>query len=282
MKRPLGYEPDCTCVACVNFTKQIQRDVAEGGIAIVGLDFVDIGEGVTAERIDPRTLRRLAESKVAPVGTNAMSEGGAFPSDGASFTIRADELGSSRKLREYTSAERNEIPLHTVLAEYFPDAFAALARHAKKANVKHNGPDAPMAWSREKSTDHLNKAVRHLTTPDAVDPDTGEIELVGALWRCAAALQLREEKRLVSEGIRPLSGIVPEKTGEKPVCPPAEPENPWRVWNTSWRLKPVGRVEVQFRSGFYRTGDASNFNWGELGNATITGWRPLWEGKRAA
>lgn len=113
-----------------------------------------------------------------------------------------------KKLRDYTSAERNEIPLHTVLAEYFPDAFAALARHAKKANVKHNGPDAPMAWAREKSTDHLNKAVRHLTTPDNIDPDTGEIELVGALWRVAAALQLREEKRLIALDIRPLSGVV--------------------------------------------------------------------------
>ncbi len=110
-------------------------------------------------------------------------------------------------LRDYTSEERNAIPLHTVLAEYFPDAFAALARHAKKANAKHNGPDAPMAWAREKSTDHLNKAVRHLTTPDAIDPDTGEIELIGAMWRCAAAAQLREEKRLVAAGIRPLSGV---------------------------------------------------------------------------
>lgn len=111
------------------------------------------------------------------------------------------------KLRGYTSAERKDMPVQTIIAEYFPDAIAALARHSKKANVKHNGPEAPMKWSREKSTDHLNCAGRHLMTPDAIDPDTGEIELVGAFWRCAAALQLREEARLRAAGIMPLSGV---------------------------------------------------------------------------
>jgi len=109
-------------------------------------------------------------------------------------------------LRGYTSAERKEIPMQEVLAEYFPDAFAAVSRHSKKANDKHN-PGEPMHWARNKSTDHLNCAVRHLATPDAIDPDTGEIELVGATWRCLAALQLREEKRLIAAGIRPLSGV---------------------------------------------------------------------------
>lgn len=111
-------------------------------------------------------------------------------------------------MRPYNSAERKDMPMHDIVANYFPDAIAAISRHSKKANVKHNGPDAPMKWSREKSTDHLNCAVRHLATPDAIDPDTGEIELVGAAWRCLAALQLREEKRLVAAGIIPLSGVV--------------------------------------------------------------------------
>lgn len=111
------------------------------------------------------------------------------------------------KLRGYTSAERKEMPVHTLASEYFPDALAAVARHSLKANVKHNGPGAPMQWARKKSTDHLNCAVRHLMTPDAIDPDTQEIELVGAAWRCLAALQLREEARLAKAGIMPLSGV---------------------------------------------------------------------------
>lgn len=118
------------------------------------------------------------------------------------------DLPVGYKLRGYTSAERKEMPIQTVAAEYFPDALAAVARHSKKANVKHNGPDAPMHWARKKSTDHLNCAMRHLMTPDAIDPDTQEIELVGAAWRCLAALQLREEARLAKAGIMPLSGVV--------------------------------------------------------------------------
>jgi hypothetical protein len=110
-------------------------------------------------------------------------------------------------LRDYTSAERKEMPVQTVMAEYFPDALAAVARQSKKASGKHN-PGEPMHWARNKSTDHLNCAARHLMTPDSVDPDTKEIELVGAAWRCLAALQLREEKRLVAAGIKPLSGVI--------------------------------------------------------------------------
>lgn len=114
------------------------------------------------------------------------------------------------KLREYTSAERKEMPVHDVVAYYFPDAVAAVARHSKKANDKHN-PGEVLYWAREKSKDHLNCAQRHLLTPDVLDADTGEIELVGAAWRCLAALQLREEKRLVALGIKPLSGIIPKE-----------------------------------------------------------------------
>ena len=110
------------------------------------------------------------------------------------------------QLRDYTSAERKAMPVQILLAEYFPDAIAAVARHSKKANEKHN-PGEPMHWARGKSTDHLDCAVRHLMTPDRVDADTGEIELVGAAWRCLAALQLREEDRLRAVGIRPLSGV---------------------------------------------------------------------------
>lgn len=114
--------------------------------------------------------------------------------------------GDHVELRSYTSAERKEAPVWSILSQYFPDAFFALARHSKKANDKHN-PGEPLHWARDKSKDHLECAARHLMTPDEIDADTGEIELVGALWRCAAALQLREEKRLIAAGIKPLSGV---------------------------------------------------------------------------
>lgn len=109
-------------------------------------------------------------------------------------------------LRSYTSAERKEAPVQTIMAEYFPDALMALARHSKKANDKHN-PGEPVHWARGKSNDHLNCAGRHILTPDALDPDTGETEAVCLLWRAAAYVQLQEEKRLRAAGIMPLSGV---------------------------------------------------------------------------
>jgi hypothetical protein len=117
-----------------------------------------------------------------------------------------DHVTEAPKLRPYTGAERKEMPMHAVIAYYFPDAIAAIARHSKKSNDKHN-PGEPVHWARHKSTDHLECAQRHLATPDTIDGDTGEIELVGCAWRVLAALQLREEKRLKEAGIMPLSGI---------------------------------------------------------------------------
>lgn len=113
----------------------------------------------------------------------------------------------SRPLREYTSAERKEMPVHTGVMLYFPDALTAIARVSKKGNDKHN-PGEPLHWSRHKSTDQSNCMARHMLTPDAIDPDSGERERAHAAWRVLADLQLAEEKRLIAAGIKPLSGVV--------------------------------------------------------------------------
>lgn len=116
-------------------------------------------------------------------------------------------LGGST-LRPRNSAERKAEPIHSGVMMYFPDALAAIARHSKKANVKHNGPEAPLGWTRGKSNDHQDCEARHSLTPDEVDVETGEIEAVGRTWRSLADLQLREEKRLIAAGIKPYSGII--------------------------------------------------------------------------
>lgn len=112
------------------------------------------------------------------------------------------------QLRGYTSAERKAMPLYSGVLMYFPDALMAVARLSKAGNAKHN-PGGPLHWARSKSTDHMDCVARHAITPSEVDPETGEVELVAAAWRLLAALQLREEKRLVAAGIKPLSGVVP-------------------------------------------------------------------------
>ncbi len=110
-------------------------------------------------------------------------------------------------LRNYTSEERKEMPVHKGVMLYFPDALAAVARVSFKGNQKHN-PGETLHWSRGKSNDHSDCAARHQLTPDAIDAESGEQERAHATWRALADLQIAEEKRLVSLGIRPLSGVV--------------------------------------------------------------------------
>ena len=113
----------------------------------------------------------------------------------------------SPALRDYTSAERKDMPIHTGVMLYFPDALAAVSRVSKAGNNKHN-PGEPLHWARGKSTDQTDCLARHMLTLDAKDPDSGETERAHVAWRALADLQLAEEKRLVAAGIRPLSGVV--------------------------------------------------------------------------
>lgn len=108
--------------------------------------------------------------------------------------------------RPKTSAERKAEPIHSGVLMYFPDALAAVSRLSKAGNDKHN-PGQPLHWAREKSTDHMDCATRHTLTPECIDPETGEIELVATAWRVLAQLQLSEERRLHAAGILPYSGV---------------------------------------------------------------------------
>lgn len=115
--------------------------------------------------------------------------------------------GVKLELRDKTSAERKGEPIHSGVLMYFPDALAAIARWSLIGNIKHNGPDAPLGWSRGKSMDQMDCLIRHSLTKDAMDGD--EAEGVAMAWRALAQLQLDEERRLVAKGIRPYSGITP-------------------------------------------------------------------------
>ena len=121
------------------------------------------------------------------------------------------ERCSCGKLRQRNSAERKAEPVHSGVLAYFPDALAAVSRVSKSGNDKHN-PGEPLNWARGKSTDQLDCATRHSFTPNVVDAETGEPELAAMAWRVLAELQIAEEKRLVSKGIMPYSGVVNHAT----------------------------------------------------------------------
>jgi hypothetical protein len=98
-------------------------------------------------------------------------------------------------LASLTSAERKNCPIHGGALDYFPDAIAALARHSKRGNDKHN-PGQPLHWDRDKSTDHAECIGRHLaelgknyTARDA----EGQLHVLALLWRAAALAQVTIE-----------------------------------------------------------------------------------------
>ena len=95
--------------------------------------------------------------------------------------------------------ERKEVPLWTVISQYFPKAMVGVARVSFRANERHN-PGQPMHWSREKSSDHKDCIVRHLLDEERIDPETGQPEAVQAAWRALANAELIIE-RLQAKGI---------------------------------------------------------------------------------
>ena len=76
------------------------------------------------------------------------------------------------------------------LIAYFPDALREVSHVSWVGNEQHNNGE-PLHWSRDKSSDHLDCAVRHLTDHSVNKFDTdGERHLAKAIWRLCARLQL--------------------------------------------------------------------------------------------
>lgn len=92
------------------------------------------------------------------------------------------------------NAARKALPLWTGVVQYFPDALLAVAAVSKAGNDQHN-PGEPLHWAREKSTDQMNTAARHMldhSTGTVRDTD-GTWHLAKAAWRLLAELQLAIE-----------------------------------------------------------------------------------------
>ncbi len=133
---------------------------------------------------------------------------------------------------------RKALPIWTFLMEYFPDAFLATVGVAVAGNDQHN-PGQPLHWAREKSTDQMNTAFRHMFdygrgTPRDTD---GQWHLAKAIWRLSAQLQLdieAERGRTDRTGVAfcgscgdrldwaPSGCLYPERHS----CPPADQVHP--------------------------------------------------------
>lgn len=93
------------------------------------------------------------------------------------------------------SKVREQYPMYDGLFAYFPAALLEVSRWSKIGNDKHN-PGEPLHWSREKSTDHENKILRHLLDARQID-EHGFPEAVALAWRALALCQtiLEEQGR---------------------------------------------------------------------------------------
>lgn len=104
-------------------------------------------------------------------------------------------------------AERKALPVFTFLCEYFPDAFLEVVRVAVSGNKQHLNSGEGIRWEREKSTDQMNTALRHMMdygTGTAVDTD-GTYHLAKAIWRLSAQLQLDIERGRALESANAIS-----------------------------------------------------------------------------
>ncbi len=89
------------------------------------------------------------------------------------------------------SDARKNMPICTGVLDYFPLALLEIAKVSKAGNDQHN-PGQPLHWSREKSADHADCAVRHLLERGTFDSD-GQRHTAKAAWRLLAMLQLELE-----------------------------------------------------------------------------------------
>lgn len=91
-------------------------------------------------------------------------------------------------------SERKKLPLWTGVVLYFPDALLAISEVSRMGNEQHS-PGEPLHWAREKSTDQMNTAARHMLdhSKGVVKDTDGGRHLAKAAWRILAELQLSIE-----------------------------------------------------------------------------------------
>lgn len=125
-------------------------------------------------------------------------------------------------------AARDAIPLADGFFYYFPNACAEVAKLSKDANEQHN-PGEPMHWARNKSTDHVNKILKHLIDAGTFDID-GHRHSTKVAWRAMANL----EDELIAAGATP---------GRNAIGAPAPKERPRAVEDPDLKAFGIGDVE---------------------------------------
>ena len=89
---------------------------------------------------------------------------------------------------------RKNTPMARGLLDYFPDALAEVAHVSYIGNEQHN-PGQELYWAKEKSTDHADCIIRHLSDRGSIDND-GLRHSAKVAWRALALLQIEIENEI--------------------------------------------------------------------------------------
>jgi hypothetical protein len=104
---------------------------------------------------------------------------------------RRSEITVLKTLDTMNDAERKGVPLLTGVIDYFLPALIEVAKVSKAGNDQHN-PGEQLHWTKGKSTDHGNTALRHLAQHGTIDTD-GRRHTAKAAWRILAMLTIEIE-----------------------------------------------------------------------------------------
>lgn len=147
-----------------------------------------------------RSHQREAEynlrKRVAAQPTTSALDGWQEPVDPAKVYTAASlqqaaDIAAPKTLAAMDDAERKSVPLLTGVIDYFLPALIEIAKVSKAGNDQHN-PGEPLHWSKGKSTDHGNTAMRHLSQHGTLDKD-GMRHTAKAAWRLLAMLTIEVE-----------------------------------------------------------------------------------------
>lgn len=103
------------------------------------------------------------------------------------FKRDAESMQNVLRTLPAAANDRKAAPVMSGAIDYFPLAIVEVARISKVGNDQHN-PGQPLHWARDKSTDHVDCALRHLIERGTIDSD-GQRHTAKAAWRILALLQ---------------------------------------------------------------------------------------------
>jgi hypothetical protein len=92
------------------------------------------------------------------------------------------------------SKQRKATPIYSGVIKHFPLALAAMAQGMLACQKQHGIDSNDIEWVRDKSTDHLDSAARHLCEAGTLDKD-GVSHSTKLAIRALMNLQIEEEAK---------------------------------------------------------------------------------------